>query len=254
MRAVNVLLSLLVFWMGGESLAGAAPPPKPILVLREGLNGSINEWSAPAKFALYRDGTVFTETSNEASEQYSGPLKFLRAHLTAALSQRLLQSLDVSRIVGARKQQFGQGSVTWQVLYWNGSKQGKMTVQGQLDSAPAKVAKLIRSLENYPKRGSTYLGYDYEIRFETPSGDPQRLVSIPWPKTWNSIKFAKGMLSGSQQGVSIYKLDAPHTLQLKAMLTQANSNCVTINGHVWNVKFYPSPRLPNDILWMQKPL
>lgn len=252
-RTVLLLLGVLTCWVGDPVQAGAAPPAKPILVLREGLNGAINEWSGPAKFALYSDGTLITETSNELSETFGGPMNYLRTHLTPDELKRLLRTLDAERTLGTGKKQYGQGSMTWQVHYWNGSKRGRLTVQGQLDLAPARVAKLIRTLDSYPKRGAAYLGYNYAVRFENPAGGAQD--SLPWPKTWHSIKFAQPMLTGVRapdRGYE-YKLDASHALQLKAMLTKANTNRIAVNGHVWNVKFYPEPHLPNDHLWMQKP-
>ena len=84
----------------GQLSVSASAMPNPILILlREGLDGAINEWSGPAKFALYEDGYLFTETSNETSEN-SGEPRYFRTHLAPAKSKLLTQSLDVNKVIG----------------------------------------------------------------------------------------------------------------------------------------------------------
>src|SRR5438105_7454959 len=102
------MLGLFLLLIGGQPSASAAADPKPVLVLREGLNGAINEWSGPAKFVLYDDGTVFTETSEETSER-GGELRYFRTRLTPTQASLLIKSLGVKKVIGTTERQYGQG-------------------------------------------------------------------------------------------------------------------------------------------------
>ena len=237
--------------------ASAPATPEPVLVLREGWDGAINEWSGPARFVLYNDGTVITETSNETSEN-GGELRYYRTHLSPAQASRLIRSLGVKKTIGTSRRQYGQGvgpdaeGVTWQLIYWGASSQGKITIIGSLNQAPARVVKLVRSLENYPGRGTRYLDYDYLLSFSNSPVQP----AMPWPKEWRFLKFSEAMLSGQRvpDGVYQYRIEAPHALALIEKLARAGTQCVSVNSYVWKVDLSPAPRLPNDLLWVQHPL
>jgi hypothetical protein len=251
-RAALWVAGLIALLVCGQPSLAEPPVPKPMLVLREGLNGAINEWSGPAKFVLYGDGTVITETSNETSENGGEP-RYYRTRLTPAQTSHLIQSLNVKKTIGTSRRQYGQGQgVTWQLIYWGASTRTEITILGSLDQAPKKVMKLVRSLETYPNRGSRYLGYDYLLSF----GNAPEQPSLPWPAEWHFLKFSEAMLAGQRvpEGRYEYRLDAIHALELVKKLAEAHTQCISVNGHVWKVRFYPVPRLPNDLLWVHHPL
>lgn len=246
-----ILLLTLPCPICAQTKAPAAATSKPVLVLREGLDGAINEWSGPAKFVLYDNNIAIIEVSKETSEDGGEPA-YYESQLTPAQSNQLLESLGVRKTMGTTNRRYGKGvgpqneGVQWRLIFWVGNKVVQTSVIGSIDEAPADVAKLIKSLENYPRREKRYLSFDYLIHF---SNSPAQ-SSIPWPQSWNFVKFSEPMLAGQYvEGVYEYRLDAAHALQLQAKLAKANTKCVSVNGHVWRVTLTADSRLPVDNLW-----
>jgi hypothetical protein len=236
----------------------------PVLVLREGSDGSINEWSGPAKFALYSNGTVITETSRETSEDGSSFI-YYKTRLKPLQERSIITSLRVSSIVGSSKRMYGNGEGrTWELIYWNDKERGEITIIADLKNAPANVQDLIRKLENYPKHGQIYLDYKYIVMFH-PS---QERKGLKWPDSIKSIVFSKDFLNGTlpkeflpggkyynfAAGGYEYKLDAAHALYLSDLLLKAKTNVVLIHGHAWYIELQPLPSLPRDSMWVEHPV
>ena len=251
----RILLAIMFLSLSCPTFAQAKAPgttaAKPILVLREGLNGAINEWSSPAKFVLYDNNVAYIDMSNETSEAGDEP-RYYASQLTPAESRQLIESLGVRKIMGATNRTYGKGAgpqnegVQWRLIYWAANKVVQTSVIGSLDEAPANVAKLIKRLENYPRRDKRYLNYDYLIDFHN---SPVQ-AAIAWPQSWTFVKFSAPMLAGQYvEGVYQYHLDAAHALELKAKLAKAHTTCVSVQGHVWRVTLTADPRLPDDALW-----
>ena len=237
------------------SIAIAAPPiSKPVLVLREGLNGAINEWSGPAKFVLYDDGVVITEKSDETSEN-SGETIYSLARLTPTQTSALLQSIDVKRIIGASNRRYGSGDgtmhegVAWKLIYWTASSRTEVTILDSLDLAPAAIAKLVSKLEGYRTPGTRYLDFDYFLQFSGLTDE----AGIQWPKEWTFVKFDAGMLKGERMPDTVYeyRLAAKYAVRLTERMGSAKTHCISVNGHTWRVRLYQVPRLPNDMLWVE---
>jgi hypothetical protein len=107
----RVLVALCSFCLSAIPVVSQPNPrtaPKPVLVLCEGRNGAINDWTAPAKFALHNDGTVFTETSDEISG-VGDELKYYRSVLTPAEMKSLIVSLSVNETMTSAKNKYGAG-------------------------------------------------------------------------------------------------------------------------------------------------
>jgi hypothetical protein len=240
-----------LFAIPATSQPKTSTTPKPILVLREGLDGAINEWSGPAKFVLYDDGTVITETSDETAE-LGGELKYYRATLTPTQADHLIGSLGVKKAMSSSKPQYGQGAgpqhegVSWRLIYWAANSKTQITIVGSLDEAPAKIVKLVKALENYPRSGNRYLDFNYIITFE--NSEPQQ--SVPWPSEWKFVRFEPAMLAGEHvEGVYEYHMVAAHALELAEKMAKAKTKCVSVNGHAWRVSLTPDPHLPSDSMW-----
>ena len=229
-------------------------PVKPILVLREGLDGGINEWSGPAKFVLYDNGTVLTDSSDETSPK-GGTLRYYESRLTPAQAARLLKELEVKRIMGNSQHQYGQGEgVTWQLLCWQTpGKAARVTVIDDLSQAPAGIAGLIRHLEQFSHAGKLFLDYDYQVTFSNAS---DQMPAFPWPQAWRTPKLSPAVLAGVRPPDVVYEawLEAPRALWLQSMLSKTHTHCISVNGHVWGVRLSPAPRLPSDTLWVERPI
>ena len=227
------------------------PKPIPLLVLREGINGGINEWSGPAKFVLYNDGTLITETSNEMSER-GEPISYYQTHLDPPRSNELIQSLRIEAIMSASKKVYGRGEgLTWQLMHWDANSRHSITIIGSLAETSADVRYLIKQLENYPKQGIRYLDYNYTLSFSNPV--PGGNNGIPWPKSLNFVKFNKDMLLGIRHSdvQYEYELDARHALYLLSILSEKGTHTVVVNGHAWSIELTPDPHLPSDFLWVR---
>jgi len=246
-RLVNCgsIMAIICFILsfGAHSMASAVHLSKPILVLREGLDGTINEWSGPAKFVLYNDGTVITERSDETRANIDD-LSYFRDHLTHIQFQRLIKSLNVKNIMTVSQSRYGTGEgISRQLIFWLNGKPRSILIIGPLKQAPSNLVNLIQRLEQFPKRGVKYLNYDYILTFRKATGK----TSIAWPRILRSPKLLQNKLGIGD--VYQYNLDARNAQWIRAKLAKANTQNLSINGYVWRVDFNSVPQLPFDTLW-----
>jgi hypothetical protein len=245
MKFLKSLFLIMAALTHSPSILRAAPP-HPVLVLREGLDGPINEWTGPAKCALYDDGTVIMDTSNEMISSRAEPA-YYKSTLPSGGVKRLIQSLSVPKLLKSSKT-YGQGEgVSWRLIYWSGAQKRSVMIIGSLNAAPPGLRRLVGQLERFPNRDQQYINYDCEILFSN-SSDAH---AITWPSSWR-----KPPIPSSNYPFDIgqkFRIETDHALWLRRILRNAKTDSVVVDGRIRRVLIQITPRLPNDSLWVNDP-
>jgi hypothetical protein len=173
-------IALIVLIATFQTFKCEASPQKhvPLLVLQERVDGLINDWSGPAKFVLYDDGTVIWDKSNEMSNNGNNEPHYSTCKLTASQVDAFLKPLPLADTFQNDNQQYGQGEdLSWRLVYWQNGKAKRMTIIQTLNNAPADVRTIVDALDKYNNSGSPYTDYSFLLLL----GPAPGMKAIPWP-------------------------------------------------------------------------